>query len=351
MKFKMIARIKQHDITTFIRQLSTMLDTGIPLSQACLAYSKGQENQLLSDLAIDIQAKLLNGLSLSDALRSHPMYFSHLTCNLIDVGEKTGALSAILIKIADYQEKTQLLKAKLIKALLYPCITLFTAAVISCALMIFVIPQFESLFISYQASLPIFTQFILTISSIVKGYWWLLVIGVISFVSLFKWLYNRGNGFKQWWDKKLLTTPIFGKILLNSMLVRSSETLAICVNTGIALTEALNISSKLSSNHAFCEAFSRVFSHVESGQELHQALKKQSIFPQQFIQLVAIGEESGELANMLIKTAEMYEQRMNMTIDTLRNLLEPMIMLILGTIIGSLVIAMYLPIFKLGTIF
>lgn len=343
-------KIKQADITIFSRQLSTMIEAGIPLIQSFDIVAKGQSNERMKELIENIKKEVESGTSLAESLRKQPLYFNELFCNLVDAGEKSGSLDIMLDKVATYKEKFETIKKKIKKALTYPMAVLAIAFLVSAGLLMFVVPQFESLFKGFGADLPAMTRGVITLSKWFESYWYLI------FGALFGAGYGlyqaqlRSPAFAHWIDKTLLKIPIIGSILEQAAIARFARTLSITFAAGLPLIEALKSVGGATGNIIYAKATERIGEDVASGQQLFTAMDNTKLFPSMVIQMIAIGEESGALEKMLGKVADFYEEAVDNAVDALSSLLEPMIMAILGLLVGGLVVAMYLPIFKLGSV-
>ncbi|MGD8310002.1 MAG: type II secretion system F family protein, partial [Chromatiales bacterium] len=300
------------------------------------------------DLLLGIKTDIEGGSSLAEALSKHPLYFDDLFINLVEAGEHAGVLESLLHKIATYKEKTESLKGKIKKALFYPAAVILVAILVTAIIMIFVIPQFEQLFSSFGTDLPAFTRAVIDLSEFVQSWWWAMLIGVIAVAIAFGRVWKRSRKFRHAVDKMLLKTPILGVILHKAALARFSRTLSTMFAAGVPLVEALESVSGATGNVVYSDAVLRMREDVATGQSLQLSMQQQTLFPHMVIQMVSIGEESGSLDSLLAKVADFYEEEVDNAVDALSSLLEPLIMVILGVLIGSLVIAMYLPIFQLG---
>jgi len=343
-------KIKQADITIFSRQLSTMIEAGIPLIQSFDIVSKGQTNQRMKALIEAVKKEVESGTSLAESLRKHPLYFNELFCNLVDAGEKSGSLDIMLDKVATYKEKFETIKKKIKKALTYPMAVLAIAFLVSAGLLMFVVPQFESLFKGFGADLPAMTRGVITLSKWFESYWYLIFGAVFGAGYGFYHARLRSRAFAHWIDKTMLKIPIIGTILQQAAIARFSRTLSITFAAGLPLIEALKSVGGATGNILYADATAKIGEEVSSGQQLFVAMDNTKLFPSMVIQMIAIGEESGALEKMLSKVADFYEEAVDNAVDALSSLLEPMIMAILGVLVGGLVIAMYLPIFKLGSV-
>jgi type IV pilus assembly protein PilC len=338
------------DIAIFFRQLATMLGAGIPLVQSLEVLASGHEKPAVQKLILDIKSDIEGGSTLKQALARHPVYFDDLVVNLVGAGEQAGALDSLLEKIATYKEKTEALKKKIKKAMFYPAAVLAVAFIVTAILLIFVIPQFESLFKSFGADLPAFTQMVINLSKFVQDVGWLLVIIIVGGVATFRYFYKRSRPMRHSLDRLLLKMPVLGPILLKAAIARYARTLATTFSAGVPLVEALGSVAGATGNIVFEVGVMRMKDEVSTGTRLQQAMQTSGLFPNMVNQMIAVGEESGSLDTMAGKVAEFYELEVDTAVDSLSSLLEPMIMIILGVLIGGLVVAMYLPIFKLGAV-
>ncbi|WP_260294958.1 type II secretion system F family protein [Sedimenticola hydrogenitrophicus] len=343
-------KITAGDIAVFSRQLSTMMEAGVPLVQAFDIVGRGHNNPSMQDLLLSIKADVEGGTALAEALAKHPLYFDDLFCNLVRAGEAAGVLEGLLDKIATYKEKTESLKGKIKKALFYPAAVIIVALIVTALIMIFVIPQFESLFSSFGGDLPAFTKMVVAMSEWMTSYWWLLLGAIIIAVYSFSYTFKRSRKMRQFIDRALLKTPIIGVILNKASIARFSRTLATMFAAGVPLVEALESVAGATGNTIYSDAVMRMREDVATGQSLQLSMKQQQLFPHMVIQMVAIGEESGALDHMLTKVADFFEEEVDNAVDALSSLLEPFIMVIIGTLVGGLVVAMYLPIFKMASV-
>lgn len=343
-------KIKQADLTIFSRQLATMIEAGIPLIQSFDIVAKGQANQRMKTLIETIKKEVESGSTLADSLRQHPAFFNDLFCNLVDAGEKSGSLDVMLDKIATYKEKVETIKKKIKKALTYPMAVMVIAFLVTAGLLMFVVPQFESLFKGFGADLPALTRGVITMSKWFENYWYLIFSAVGGAIYSFVYARNHSAKFAHTIDRLMLKIPIIGTILEQAAIARFTRTLSITFAAGLPLIEALKAVAGATGNILYANATEQIGEEVSSGQQLHLAMDNTKLFPSMVIQMVAIGEESGTLEQMLGKVADFYEEGVDNSVDALSSLLEPMIMAILGVLVGGLVIAMYLPIFKLGSV-
>lgn len=342
--------IKPMDIAVFARQMATMMKAGVPLVQAFDIVADGLENPNLRKLVLSIRDSVAAGGGFAPSLREHPKYFDDLFCNLVDAGEQAGALETMLDRIATYKEKTERLKAKIKKALSYPIAVVVVAIVVTGILLIKVVPQFADTFSSFGAELPAFTLFVLHLSEIAQAYWLFFIVGIVGGIFIFKEAARRSKAFAYLIDKYILKIPIVGQIIYLSVMARFARTLSTTFAAGVPLIEALTSVAGAAGNKIFSDAIIKVREDVSTGIQLNTALKTRGVFPTLLIQMAAIGEESGALDAMLDKVATYYEEAVDNTVDSLTALLEPMIMSILGILVGGLMIAMYLPIFQMGQV-
>lgn len=343
-------KIKQGDITVFSRQLATMIEAGIPLVKAFEIVAKGQNNERMKKLIEEIKKDVESGLTFAETLTKHPAYFNKLFCNLVDAGEKSGSLDIMLDKVATYKEKIETIKKKIKKALTYPMAVIVIAFLVTAGLLIFVVPQFESLFAGFGADLPALTRGVINLSEFFQAYWY-IIFGVSgALIYAFIYYRNHSPNFAHNIDRYLLKVPIVGGILQNAAIARFSRTLSITFAAGLPLVDALNSVSGATGNYLYAKATHQIRDEVSSGQQMQVAMAHTQLFPNMVVQMIAIGEESGALEQMLTKVADFYEEEVDNAVDSLSSLLEPVIMAILGVLVGGLVIAMYLPIFMLGSV-
>lgn len=343
-------KITSGDISIFSRQLATMLAAGIPLVQAFEIVGSGHENAAMQKLILAVKTDVEGGSSLAEALAKQPLYFDDLFVNLVEAGEQAGALETLLDKIATYKEKTEAIKKKVKKALTYPAAVLVVALVVTTILLIFVIPSFEDLFRGFGADLPSFTRAVIDLSLFVrtKGIYILILIGAAVFSYLY--FHKRSRPFRHFQDRMMLKAPIIGPILEKSAIARYARTLSTMFAAGVPLVEGLESVSGACGNIVYETGVLEMRDEVATGQRLQQAMENTDLFPNMVIQMIAVGEESGSLDEMSGKVADFYEEDVDNAVDNLSSLLEPMIMSILGVLVGGLVVAMYLPIFKLGAV-
>lgn len=342
--------ITSKDITVFSRQLATMMSSGVPLVQSFDIVGRGHENAKMADMIMDIRNHVASGGSLAESLGRHPRHFDDLFVSLITAGEAAGILESILHKIADYQEKTEALKSKVKSALFYPSAIVVVAFIITAILMIFVIPQFADLFAGFGADLPALTQLVIEISDVFQQYWWAIFGGIG--LTIYAILESKRRFIKvaHFFDRSMLKLPIIGDILYKSAIARFSRTLATMFAAGTPLVEAMTSVAGACGNIVFYDATLIMRDEVTTGTQLQVAMRDSDLFPNMVTQMVAIGEESGALDTMLNKVADWFEQEVDDAVEGLTSLLEPIIMAVLGVVIGGLVVAMYLPIFKMGQV-
>jgi type IV pilus assembly protein PilC len=343
-------KVNAADISVFARQLATMLAAGIPMVQAFEIVGNGSDKPAMQKLVLDIKGDVEGGTSLHEALGKNPLYFDDLFVNLVQAGEQAGALESLLDKVATYKEKTEALKKKVKKALFYPAAVLAVAVVVTVILLIFVIPQFESLFKGFGADLPAFTQMVINLSKFVQAQGIFLAAVVGGAIYAFSYFHKRSRKMRQALDRMALKFPIIGPILNKSAIARYARTLSTMFAAGVPLVEALESVAGATGNIVYEDAVMKMRDEVATGQRLQRAMENTGLFPNMVIQMIAVGEESGSLDAMSDKVAGFYEAEVDNAVDSMSSLLEPLIMAILGVLVGGLVVAMYLPIFKLGAV-
>ncbi len=343
-------KIVSGDIAIFSRQLATMLAAGIPLVQSFEIIGNGHENPAMQKLILAIKADVEGGSALAEALAKHPLYFDDLFVNLVEAGEQAGALETLLDKIATYKEKTEAIKKKIKKALTYPAAVLVVALIVTTILLIFVIPSFEDLFKGFGADLPTFTRMVIDLSAFVRTQGFYLAVLIGGAIGSFLYFQKRSRAFRHFLDRMLLKTPVIGPIMQKAAIARYARTLSTMFNAGVPLVEAMESVAGATGNIVFEQAVLQMRDEVATGQRLQQAMENTDLFPNMVNQMIAVGEESGSLDEMSAKVADFYEEEVDNAVDNLSSLLEPMIMAILGVLVGGLVVAMYLPIFKLGAV-
>ncbi|MDO4708306.1 MAG: type II secretion system F family protein [Pseudomonadota bacterium] len=342
--------ITAREIAVFSRQIATMMKSGVPIVQALEIIGSGQKNPRMADMVNNLRADIAGGSSIYEAMAKYPVQFDELYRNLVHAGEAAGVLETVLDTIANYKENLEALKGKIKKALFYPIMVIAVAIIVSAVLLIYVVPQFEDVFKSFGADLPAFTQIIINASHFMVKWWWLLLLATIAAGGGFIFAFKRSLKLQHAIDRLLLRVPVIGKIMNDSAIARFSRTLAVTFAAGVPLVEALNTVSGATGNMVYAEAVSRVRDDVAVGHQVNFAMKQTNLFPHMVVQMTAIGEEAGALDTMLFKVAEFYEQEVNNTVDALASLIEPFVMVIIGGLVGSMVIGMYLPIFKLASV-
>ncbi|MDQ2701598.1 MAG: type II secretion system F family protein [Pseudomonadota bacterium] len=341
-------KVTPGDIAVFSRQLATMMKSGVPIVGGLEIIAGGQKNPKAKQLYTDIRSSIEGGSSLHESLSKHPVQFDELYQNLVHAGETAGVLETVLDTIASYKENIEALKGKIKKALFYPATVIAVAILVSAVLLIFVVPQFQNVFASFGADLPAFTLMIIKASDFMIGYWWLVLFIVGGTIGGLIFLKNRSLAFQHFLDRAILKLPVVGQIMHNSAIARFSRTLAVTFQAGVPLVEALDIVAGATGNTVYETAVHRIRDDVSVGYQVNVAMKQVALFPHMVIQMVSIGEEAGALDAMLYKVAEFYEQEVNNAVDALSSLLEPLIMIFIGGIVGAMVVGMYLPIFKLA---
>ena len=343
-------KIKPKDIALFTRQMATMMKAGVPLLQAFDIVGRGNNNPSVTKLLNDIRSDVETGTSLNAAFRKHPMYFDNLYCNLIEAGEAAGILETLMDRLATYMEKTENIKSKIKSALMYPSAVIVVAFIVVTVIMIFVIPAFKEVFTSFGADLPAPTLFVMGISEIFVQWWWLIfgLIGGGAYFFMQAW--RRSERMQQTMDRLLLKMPVFGSLIDKSCVARWTRTLSTMFAAGVPLVEALDSVGGASGNYVYLSATEKIQQEVATGTSLTMAMTNAQVFPNMVLQMTAIGEESGSIDHMLGKAADFYEQEVDDMVAGLSSLMEPIIIVFLGTLIGGIVVSMYLPIFKLGQV-
>lgn len=350
LKFKSGGKISDKDITLFTRQLATMMKAGVPLLQSFDIVGRGHANPAVGKLLLDIKAEVETGSSLSQAFRKYPLYFDNLFCNLIAAGEAAGILDSLLDRLATYKEKMQAIKSKIKSALFYPVAVIAVAIIITAVIMIFVIPAFKDVFKGFGADLPTPTLIVIAMSDFFVEWWWLIFGSLGGSIYGFFESWKRSEKMQMIMDRLFLRLPIFGEVIRKSVIARWTRTLATMFAAGVPLVEALDSVGGAAGNYVYKVATREIQSEVSTGTNLTQAMQNVNLFPNMVTQMVAIGEESGALDSMLSKVADFFEAEVDDAVEALSSLMEPMIMVFLGTLIGGMVVAMYLPIFKMGSI-
>lgn len=343
-------KIQDKDLTLFTRQLATMMKAGVPLLQSFDIVGKGHANPSMSKLIMDLRADIETGTSLNNAFRKYPLYFDPLFCNLVGAGEQAGILEDLLTRLAIYKEKTLALKSKIKGALMYPCAIIAIAFIVTAVIMIWVVPAFKSVFSSFGANLPAPTLIVMGISDFVVQWAWVIFPSIFAALYFFFQTWRRSLKMQQAMDRILLRIPVFGEVIRKATIARWTRTLSTMFAAGVPLVEALDSVGGASGNNVYLEATKKIQTEVSTGTSLTVAMQNVNVFPNMVTQMVSIGEESGALDGMLGKVADFYEEEVDEAVKSLSSLMEPMIMVILGVLIGGLVIAMYLPIFKLGSV-
>lgn len=349
-RFKVGGKVGEKDISIFTRQLATMMKSGVPLLQAFDIVGRGHSNPAVGKLLLDIKSDVETGSSLSQAFRKYPLYFDALYCNLVAAGEQAGILDTLLDRLATYKEKIIAIKSKIKSALFYPIAVIVVAFVITAVIMIFVIPAFKDVFKSFGADLPAPTLLVIAISDFFVAYWW-AIFGIIfgGFFAFFE-AWKRSEKIQMMMDRLLLRLPIFGDIIRKAVIARWSRTLSTMFAAGVPLVESLDSVGGAAGNYVYKAATKQIQGDVSTGVSLTNAMTNVNLFPNMVTQMVAIGEESGALDSMLSKVADFFEQEVDDAVEAMSSLMEPLIMVVLGTLIGGMVVAMYLPIFKLGAV-
>ncbi|MBH1957319.1 MAG: type II secretion system F family protein [Burkholderiales bacterium] len=342
--------IKPRDIAIFTRQLATMMKAGVPLLQSFDIVGRGNPNGSVTKLLNDVRTDVETGTSLSGAFRKYPMYFNALYCNLVEAGEAAGILESLLDRLAIYMEKTEAIKSKIKSALMYPISVVIVAFVVVAVIMIFVIPSFKSVFSSFGADLPAPTLIVIAISEFFVSYWWLIFGGVGGGIYFFLQAWKRSEKMQKVMDRLLLKMPVFGTLIEKSVIARWTRTLSTMFAAGVPLVEALDSVGGASGNSLYADATEKIQQEVSTGTSLTAAMSNANLFPTMVLQMCAIGEESGSVDHMLGKAADFYEAEVDEMVAGLSSLMEPIIIVFLGTLIGGIVVSMYLPIFKLGQV-
>lgn len=343
-------RITARDIAIFSRQMATMMKSGVPLVQSLEIIGNGQKNPKMSTMVNDLRLSIESGSSIYEALSRHPVQFDELYRNLVRAGESAGVLEEVLETIATYKENTEALKGKIKKAMFYPIMVLAVALIVCAVLLVFVVPQFEAVFRDFGADLPAFTQMIVNLSRFLVSWWWLIA-GILIAAGILIWMaYKRSPVMQHGLDRLILKIPVVGQIMHNAAVARFARTLAVSFRAGVPLVEALDSVAGATGNRVYTDAVKRIRDDVAVGYSVNMAMNQVNLFPHMVTQMVAIGEEAGALDAMLFKVADFYEQEVNNAVDALASLLEPMIMVVIGVLVGGMVIGMYLPIFKLASV-
>jgi len=343
-------KVTANDVAVFSRQMATMMQSGVPLVQSFDIIGKGHENAGMQDMIMSIKAEIESGNPLADALGKFPRHFDSLYCSLVNAGEQAGILDSLLDKIATYKEKTEAIKSKIKKALFYPIAVIVVSFIVTAILLIFVIPQFQEMFSSFGADLPAMTLFVIGLSKLFQAWWWAIFGGIGIALYLFFEAKHRSESFRNNLDKLILKLPVFGSLIRKATIARFARTLSTMFAAGVPLVEAMGTVAGAAGNYVYSSAILRMRDEISTGSQLNLAMRNANLFPNMVVQMVAIGEEAGSIDSMLAKVADFYEQEVDDAVDGLSSLLEPIIMAFLGVVIGGLVIAMYLPIFKMGEV-
>ncbi len=344
------AKIRPADIAVFSRQMATMMKSGVPLVQSFDIIGTGHENQAMQKMILAIKADVEGGSTFSDALKKFPMHFDYLFVNLVNAGEQSGALETMLDKLATYKEKTEALKTKVKKAMTYPISVLVVAFVVTSILLIFVVPQFQEVFSNFGAELPAPTLFVIALSEAMQKSWWMFILAIGIFFWAYKHMHAKSAKFRKLVDKLTLRVPVIGVISTKSAIARFTRTLETMSVAGVPLVEAMDSVAGATGNILYQEASIEIRNEISGGTNLQTAMQSTGLFPNMVIQMVSIGEESGSLDAMLSKVADFYEAEVDNLVDNLSTLMEPIIMSVLGVLVGGLIVAMYLPIFQLGSV-
>jgi type IV pilus assembly protein PilC len=343
-------KVSPQDVAIFTRQLATMMKAGVPLVQSFDIVGEGLDNPTMKDVVMSIKNEVASGTGLSLALEKFPQYFDELFVNLVASGETSGTLETMLDRVAVYKEKSEQLKAKIKKAMTYPIAVVVVSLIVTALLLIKVVPQFAETFASFGADLPAFTLFVLNISNAAQEWWFVILLGIIGGVAAFKEAMKRSQTFVEAVDRAMLKAPVVGDIVFNSVIARFSRTLATTFAAGVPLVEALDSVAGAAGNTLYAKAIKQIRDDVTTGSTLHSSIEATGLFPMMLLQMVSIGEEAGALDEMLEKVATFYEEAVDNAVDSLSSLMEPIIMSVLGVLVGGLMIAMYLPIFMLGAV-
>lgn len=350
LEFLTKGKVRALDITIFTRQLATMMKAGVPLVQSFEIVAEGLDNPAMREVVLGIKGEVEGGTTFAGALKKYPQYFDDLFCSLVASGEQSGALETMLDRVAIYKEKSELLKQKIKKAMKYPAAVIIVAFIVTVILLVKVVPVFQDLFSSFGADLPAFTQMVVNMSKWMQSYWYVVIIGIGAIIGLFLEAKKRSKAFRDFLDRAALKAPIFGDLVYKAIIARYCRTLATTFAAGVPLIEALESTAGATNNVIYREAVMRIREDVSTGQQLQFAMRSTNRFPSMAIQMVAIGEESGALDAMLEKVATHFENEVDNAVDGLTSMMEPLIMAVLGVLVGGLVIAMYLPIFQMGSV-
>lgn len=343
-------KVRSLDITIFTRQLATMIKAGVPLVQSFEIVADGLDNPAMRDVVLGIKAQVEGGSSFAQALASYPQYFDHLFCSLVESGEQSGALETMLDRVAIYKEKSEILKQKIKKAMKYPIMVIVVAVIVTIILMVKVVPIFQDLFSSFGAELPAFTQWVVNLSTWMQQYWWMMILISFATIVALQHSYKNSVAFRSRLDKLSLKLPIFGDLVYKSIIARYSRTLSTTFAAGVPLIDALTFTAGATNNVVYHSAVLKIRDQIATGEQLQFAMRASQLFPSMANQMVAIGEEAGALDAMLDKVASHFESEVDNAVDGLTAMMEPLIMAVLGVLVGGLVVAMYLPIFQMGSV-
>ncbi|MCH2191484.1 MAG: type II secretion system F family protein [Gammaproteobacteria bacterium] len=344
-------KIESVDISFASRQMATMIGAGIPIAQTLQGIGKGHENAAMEKLMLDLARDVESGTTLSGALSKHPVHFNRLFTALTEAGEESGKLDTMLDRVATYNEKIEAIKSKVKSAMMYPMIVLFIALIVTVLLLLFVIPQFEALFSSFGADLPTLTRTVVDLSEWMQKYWFIALVGFGGSIGAFVYTYKRSDNLKFTMDRLFLKAPVFGAIVKKSALARFSRTLAIIFSAGVPLVDGMDTVGAATGNRVYQKGVSDVKSDISTGRSLQNSMESTKLFPNMMLQMVAGGEESGELEVMLDKVADFYEREVDDAVEGISSLIEPLMISLLGGIIGTMILAMYMPIFKMAAVF
>lgn len=344
-------KITQRDILLFTRYLSTMIAAGLPIMQALDIVAHDQDNATMQALVMGIKNDISSGKTLAESFKKYPQHFNDLYISLISAGEKSGTLEKILNRLGDYMERTETLKKKLKKALIYPIAILSVALIVSLVLLIFVVPQFQSMFKSFGAQLPAFTRGVVALSDFIRGWWWMFIIVLVAAVVGLRYLIRSSPRVQYVLDRFKLRLYIIGPVTQKGIIARFARTMSTTMEAGMPIVESMKTMAPVMGNKLYTDAVMQICADLSSGHQLSISMASTKLFPNMAVQMIAVGEASGSLATMLNKVADYYEEEVSHTVDNMSSLLEPLIMLVLGVLVGSFVVAMYLPIFKMGSLF
>jgi len=343
-------KITRREVLLFTRHLSTMVSSGLPIMQALDILAKEQDNPSMKEFIEKLRSNTSAGKPLADTFEEYKSNFNYLYCSLIRAGEKSGTLDKILKRLTDYLERSEAIRRKVRKALVYPAAVIFIAMVVSFVLLFYVVPQFETIFKSFGADLPVFTKMVLSLSRAMRDYWYIMLAVIIGFVMGFKYLIKTSETAKDILDRVSFKVFIIGSVLKNSIYARFTRTLAVTLEAGMPIIDAMKSMTEIVGSRMYRRALIQISNDIASGNKLNTAISSTKLFPNMIVQMISVGEESGSLSDMLNKIADYYEEEVNTTVDNLSSLLEPAIMAFIGVIVGGFVVAMYLPIFQIGSL-